>query len=36
MASRFAVLLLWPAFGPDTAFERNKIPAQLRFEAMKK
>jgi len=28
--------LTWPAFGPDTAFERNKIPAQLRFEAMKK
>ncbi|HVE42629.1 MAG TPA: glycosyl hydrolase family 28-related protein [Planctomycetota bacterium] len=28
--------LPWPAFGPDTAFEKNKIPAQLRFEAMKK
>jgi hypothetical protein len=28
--------LAWPAFGPDTTFERNKIPAQLRFEAMKK
>jgi hypothetical protein len=25
----------WPAFGPDTAFESNQIPAQARFEAMK-
>ena len=28
--------LKWPAFGPDTEFEKNKIPAQARFEAMKK
>ncbi|MBI3830208.1 MAG: hypothetical protein HY291_11865 [Planctomycetes bacterium] len=28
--------LAWPAFGPDTAFEKNKIPAQVRYEAMKK
>ena len=27
--------LAWPAFGPDTKFESNKIPAQGRFEAMK-
>jgi hypothetical protein len=27
--------LPWPAFGPDTAFEKNKIPAQIRFEAMR-
>ena len=27
--------LAWPAFGPDTAFEKNRIPAQARFEAMK-
>ena len=27
--------LAWPAFGPDTAFENHKIPAQARFEAMK-
>ena len=26
--------LQWPPFGPDTAFEKNKIPAQARFEAM--
>jgi hypothetical protein len=25
--------LAWPAFGPDTAFEKNRIPAQVRFEA---
>ena len=25
----------WPPFGPDTAFENHKIPAQARFEAMK-
>ena len=25
----------WPPFGPDTDFEKNKIPAQVRFEAMK-
>lgn len=23
----------WPPFGPDTDFEQNKIPAQVRFEA---
>lgn len=28
--------LAWPAFGPDTAFEKNQIPAQVRFEALKK
>jgi hypothetical protein len=28
--------LNWPAFGPDTAFAENKIPAQVRFEAMRK
>jgi len=27
--------LAWPAFGPDTTFENNKIPAQARFEALK-
>ena len=27
--------LPWPPFGPDTDFEHNKIPAQVRFEAMK-
>ena len=26
--------LKWPPFGPDTDFERNKIPAQVRFEAI--
>ena len=26
----------WPAFGPDTDFAKNKIPAQVRFEALKK
>jgi len=26
--------LAWPAFGPDTTFEKNQIPAQVRFEAM--
>ncbi|MCZ7649487.1 MAG: hypothetical protein M5U26_30220 [Planctomycetota bacterium] len=25
--------LAWPAFGPDTDFEKHKIPAQARFEA---
>lgn len=25
----------WPAFGPDAAFEKNRIPAQARFDAMK-
>jgi hypothetical protein len=25
--------LAWPAFGPDTEFAKNKIPAQVRFEA---
>jgi len=24
--------LNWPPFGPDTEFEKNKIPAQVRFE----
>jgi len=24
--------LPWPAFGPDTDFEKNKIPAQVRYE----
>ena len=28
--------LNWPAFGPDAAFESNKIPAQVRFEALKR
>ena len=28
--------LAWPPFGPDTDFEKNKIPAQVRFEAMAK
>jgi hypothetical protein len=28
--------LAWPPFGPDTAFENNKIPAQVRFEALRK
>lgn len=28
--------LTWPAFGPDTDFEKNKIPAQVRYEALKK
>ena len=28
--------LNWPAFGPDTDFEKNKIPAQLRYEEMMK
>ena len=28
--------LAWPPFGPDTQFEKNKIPAQVRFEVMKK
>jgi hypothetical protein len=28
--------LAWPPFGPDTDFEKNKIPAQVRFEAMNK
>ncbi len=27
--------LAWPPFGPDTKFENNKIPAQVRYEAMK-
>lgn len=27
--------LKWPAFGPDTDFEQNKIPAQVRFEKMR-
>jgi len=27
--------LNWPPFGPDTDFEKNKIPVQVRFEAMK-
>jgi hypothetical protein len=26
--------LPWPPFGPDTDFQRNKIPAEVRFEAM--
>ena len=26
--------LTWPPFGPDADFENNKIPAQVRFEAM--
>ncbi|MDP6546990.1 MAG: glycosyl hydrolase family 28-related protein [Phycisphaerae bacterium] len=28
--------LKWPAFGPDTTFEKNKIPAQVRYEKMMK
>lgn len=28
--------LHWPAFGPDIDFQKNKIPAQVRFEAMSK
>lgn len=28
--------LNWPSFGPDTDFEKNKTPAQVRFEALKK
>jgi hypothetical protein len=24
--------LAWPPYGPDTTFEKNKIPAQVRFE----
>jgi hypothetical protein len=28
--------LQWPAFGPDTDFQKHKIPAQVRFEAMPK
>ncbi len=28
--------LAWPAFGPDAAFEKNRIPAQVRFEALNK
>jgi hypothetical protein len=24
----------WPPFGPDANFEKKKIPAQVRFEAM--
>ena len=28
--------LAWPPFGPDTDFEKNKIPAQVRYEAMTK
>ena len=28
--------LTWPPFGPDTEFAKNKIPAQVRFEAQKK
>ena len=28
--------LKWPPFGPDADFENNKIPAQVRFEAMEK
>jgi hypothetical protein len=28
--------LAWPAFGPDVDFEKNKIPAQVRFEEMTK
>ena len=26
--------LAWPTFGPDTDFGQNRIPAQVRFEAM--
>jgi hypothetical protein len=28
--------LAWPAFGPDAAFEKNRIPAQVRFESLPK
>ena len=28
--------LAWPPFGPDTEFEKNRIPAQVRYEAMKR
>jgi hypothetical protein len=28
--------LAWPPFGPDADFEKNKIPAQVRFEVMKR
>ena len=28
--------LSWPAFGPDVDFEKNKIPAQVRYEEMMK
>ena len=28
--------LAWPPFGPDTGWEKNKIPAQVRFEQMPK
>ena len=28
--------LVWPPFGPDTDFEKSKIPAQVRYEAMNK
>ena len=28
--------LNWPPFGPDTGFEKNRIPAQVRFGAMEK
>ena len=28
--------LSWPAFGPDVDFEKNKIPAQVRYEEMVK
>ena len=28
--------LAWPAFGPDTDFERNRIPSQVRYEEMVK
>jgi len=27
--------LPWPPFGPDTDFEKNKIPAQVRFKMTK-
>jgi hypothetical protein len=26
--------LAWPPYGPDTEYEKNKIPAQVRYEAM--
>jgi hypothetical protein len=28
--------LIWPAFGPDTGFESNSIPAQMRYEEIVK
>ena len=28
--------LAWPAFGPDTDFAKNKIPAQVRYEKISK